>query len=159
MSHTLTGLSSGEIAFQSGCSIPEKRKQEFNEHTYPTLHPTFSEQSKQAAQQPLSLFCWEKYPRWYNHHPSMLSERQYSQPDEHLAVTLGYLAMGETYHSLEYSFRISSQTISIVSEQSCALYKVLQLLQSLNYLYNSVEIDILELQFNFLYCRYSLRNI
>ena len=39
------------------------------------------------------------------------------QPDERLAVTLRYLATGETYHSLEYSLRISRQTISsIVSE-------------------------------------------
>ena len=56
MSHNLTGLSSGEIAPQSGSSIPEKRKQEFNELTYPTFCPTFSQQSKQAAQQPLCLF-------------------------------------------------------------------------------------------------------
>ena len=56
MSHTLTGLSSGEIAPQSGSSIPEKRKHEFDELTYPTFRPTFSQQSKQAAQQPLSLF-------------------------------------------------------------------------------------------------------
>ncbi|XP_022785706.1 uncharacterized protein LOC111326042 [Stylophora pistillata] len=48
------------------------------------------------------------------------------QPVECLAVTLWYLAMGETYHSLEYSFRISRQTISsIMSETSRALYKVL----------------------------------
>ena len=41
------------------------------------------------------------------------------QPDERLAVTLRYLATGETYHSLENSFRISRQTISsIMSETS-----------------------------------------
>ena len=34
MSHSLTGLSIGEIARQSGSSIPEKRKQEFDELTY-----------------------------------------------------------------------------------------------------------------------------
>jgi len=34
----------------------EKRKHEFYELTYPTFRPTFSQQSKQAAQQPLSLF-------------------------------------------------------------------------------------------------------
>ena len=57
MFHTLTGLSSGEIAPQSRSSnIPEKRKQEFDELTYPTFRPTFSQQSNQAAQQPLSLF-------------------------------------------------------------------------------------------------------
>ena len=49
MSHTLTGLSSGEIAPQFGSSIPEKRKYEFDELTYPTFRPTFSQQSKQAA--------------------------------------------------------------------------------------------------------------
>ena len=53
------------------------------------------------------------------------SVRATIQPDERLAVTLRYLATGETYHSLEYSFRISRQTISsIVSETSRALYKV-----------------------------------
>ena len=56
MFHTLTGLILGEIAPQSGSSIPEKRKQEFDELTYPTFRPTFSQQSKQGAQQPLSLF-------------------------------------------------------------------------------------------------------
>ena len=57
MSHTLTGLSSGEKAApQSGSSIPEKRKHEFDELTNPTFRPTFSQQSKQVAQQPLSLF-------------------------------------------------------------------------------------------------------
>ena len=55
-SHTLTGFSSEEIAPQSGSSIPEKRKHEFDEVTYPTFRPTFSQQSKQAAQQTLSLF-------------------------------------------------------------------------------------------------------
>ena len=56
MSPTLTRISSGEIAPQSGSSIPEKRKHEFDELTYPTFRPTFSQQSKQAAQQTLSLF-------------------------------------------------------------------------------------------------------
>ena len=56
MFHTLTGLILGEIAPQSGSSIPEKRKHEFDELTYPTFRPTFSQQSKQGAQQPLSLF-------------------------------------------------------------------------------------------------------
>ena len=54
MSHTLTGTSSREIAPQSGSSIPEKRKHEFDELNYPTFRPTFSHW--QAAQQPLSLF-------------------------------------------------------------------------------------------------------
>ena len=56
MSHTLNGMSSGEIVPQSGSSIPEKRKHEFDELTYPTFRPTLSQQSKQVAQQPLSLF-------------------------------------------------------------------------------------------------------
>ena len=53
MSHALTGLSFGEIARQS-----EKQKHEFHELTYPypTFRPTFSQQSKEAAQQSLSLF-------------------------------------------------------------------------------------------------------
>ena len=54
MSPTLTGMSSGEIDPQSGSSIPEKRKHEFDELNYPTFRPTFSHW--QAAQQPLSLF-------------------------------------------------------------------------------------------------------
>ena len=49
MSHTLTGTSSREIAPQSGSSIPEKRKHEFDELTYPTFRPTFSQQSKQHS--------------------------------------------------------------------------------------------------------------
>ena len=56
MSHTLTGMSSREITPQSGSSILEKRKHEFDELTYPTFRPSFSQQSKQAAQQPVSLF-------------------------------------------------------------------------------------------------------
>ena len=49
MSHNLTGLSSGEIAPQSCSSIPDKRKHEFDERTYPTFRPTFSQQSKQQS--------------------------------------------------------------------------------------------------------------
>ena len=56
MSQTLNGVSSGEIAPQSGSPIPEKRKHLFDKLTYPTFRPTFSQQSKQVAQQPLSLF-------------------------------------------------------------------------------------------------------
>lgn len=48
------------------------------------------------------------------------------KPDERLTVTLRYLATGESFHSLEYSFRISWQSISsIVYETSRALYQVL----------------------------------
>ena len=46
-----------KIAPQPGSSIPEKRKHEFDELTYPSFRPTFSQQSKQAAQQPLSLLA------------------------------------------------------------------------------------------------------
>ena len=57
--------------------------------------------------------------------PLINAVRATIQPDERLAVTLRYLATGETYHSLEYSYRISRQTISsIVSETSRALYKI-----------------------------------
>lgn len=57
--------------------------------------------------------------------PPTNAARATIQPDERLVVTLRCLATGETYHSLEYSFRISRQTISsIVSEASRALYKV-----------------------------------
>ena len=54
------------------------------------------------------------------------SVRNTIKPDERLAVTLRYLATGESFHSLEYSFRISRQSISsIVYETSRALYQVL----------------------------------
>lgn len=43
---TLIGLSSAE---RTGSSILEKRNHEFDELIYPTFHPTFSQQSKQAA--------------------------------------------------------------------------------------------------------------
>ena len=56
MSHTLTRLRSGEIAPQSGSSIPEKRKHHFDELTYPTFRPTFSQQSKQASSSPFLFF-------------------------------------------------------------------------------------------------------
>ena len=56
ISHILTGMSLREITPQSGSPIPEKRKHEFDELTYPTFRPFFSQQSKQAAQQPVSLF-------------------------------------------------------------------------------------------------------
>ena len=64
VSHTLTGLSLGEIAPQSGSSIPEKRKDAFEELTYPTFCPTFSQQSKQASSTaaPFSFFgcCYKR---------------------------------------------------------------------------------------------------
>ena len=43
------------------------------------------------------------------------------KPDERLAVTLRYLATGETLHSLEYSFRISRQAISAIIIETCNL--------------------------------------
>ena len=55
MCHTFTGLSSGEIAPQSGFSIPEKRKHEFDELTSVNIASNFFS-AEQAAQQPLSLF-------------------------------------------------------------------------------------------------------
>ena len=57
MSHTLTGVWIQEKSLpQAGSSIPQKWKHKFDELTHPTFRPTFSQQSKQAAQQPLSLF-------------------------------------------------------------------------------------------------------
>ena len=53
--------------------------------------------------------------------------RQNVNVDERVAVTLRYLATGESFHSLEYSFRISRQLISdIVLETSHAIFKELQ---------------------------------
>ena len=47
--------------------------------------------------------------------------------DERLAITLRYLATGETYESLMYQFRIHGTTISHVIQKICsAIYEVLQ---------------------------------
>ena len=48
------------------------------------------------------------------------------KPDERLAVTLRFLATGETFKSLEYSFRISRTTISSIVLECCeAIYDIL----------------------------------
>jgi hypothetical protein len=48
------------------------------------------------------------------------------KPDERVAVTLRFLATGESFHSLEYSFRISRQCISKIIYETCAaLFKTL----------------------------------
>ena len=48
------------------------------------------------------------------------------KPDERLAVTLRFLATGETFKSLEYSFRISRTTISSIELECCeAIYDIL----------------------------------
>ena len=54
MCHTFIGLSLGEITPQSGFSIPEKRKHEFDELTSANISSNFFS-AEQAAQQPLSL--------------------------------------------------------------------------------------------------------
>ena len=61
MSHTRNGLSSREIAPQSGSSIPEKRKHEFDELTYPTFRPTFLTKANSTAA-PFSFFgcCYKR---------------------------------------------------------------------------------------------------
>ena len=47
--------------------------------------------------------------------------------EERLAITLRYLATGETYESLMYQFRIHRTTISQIIQEVCsAIYKVLQ---------------------------------
>lgn len=49
------------------------------------------------------------------------------KPEERLAVTLRYLATGETFKSLEYSFRISRTLISSIIIECCeALYEILR---------------------------------
>lgn len=45
--------------------------------------------------------------------------RESIRPDERIAVTLRYLATGETFESLEYSFRISRACISSIVEETC----------------------------------------
>jgi hypothetical protein len=46
--------------------------------------------------------------------------------DERLAVTLRYLATGETFKLLQYCFRMSRTTISYVVSECCdALFKIL----------------------------------
>ena len=55
MSHTLTGLSSGDIAPKSGSSIPEKRKHEFDELTYISSN-FFSAKQTSSTAAPFSFF-------------------------------------------------------------------------------------------------------
>lgn len=48
------------------------------------------------------------------------------QSEERLAVTLPYLATGESFKSLEFQFRISRTAISNVVEETCkAIFNVL----------------------------------
>ena len=64
--------------------------------------------------------------------PPINAVRATMQPDERLAVTLRYLATRGTYHSLEYSIRISRQTISsIMSDTSRGLQLQTRLLRPL----------------------------
>ena len=56
MSHTLTGMSSREITPQSGSSIPEKRKHEFDELTYPTFCPFFLSKASKQHSSPFLFF-------------------------------------------------------------------------------------------------------
>ena len=48
-------------------------------------------------------------------------------PGERLAVTLRFLATGESFASLQYQFRISSSALSVMIPEVCeAIYNVLQ---------------------------------
>ena len=63
MSHTLTRLSSGEIAPQSGSSIPERRKHEFDQYSPGTFRPTFfSGKRASSTAAPFSFFgcCYKR---------------------------------------------------------------------------------------------------
>ena len=52
--------------------------------------------------------------------------RQSIRPDERIAVTLRYLATGEIFKSLEYSFRISRTCISSIVVETCqAIFDIL----------------------------------
>lgn len=52
--------------------------------------------------------------------------RESIRPDERIAVTLRYLATGETFKSLEYSFRISRTCISSIVVETCqAIFDIL----------------------------------
>ena len=59
-------------------------------------------------------------------------EKQYTKmrkpisPKERLALTLRYLATGETFRSLEYQFRINRKTICYIVLEVCdAIYKIM----------------------------------
>lgn len=53
--------------------------------------------------------------------------REAIPPEERLAVTLRFLATGESFSSLQYQFRISQSTLSIIIPEVCeAIYKVLK---------------------------------
>ena len=53
--------------------------------------------------------------------------RQPIPPGERLAVTLRYLATGESFSSLQYQFRISASALSILIPEVCqAIYQVLK---------------------------------
>ena len=56
MFHTLTGLILGEIAPQSGSSIPEKRKHEFDELTYPLFVQLFLSKASKEHSSPFLFF-------------------------------------------------------------------------------------------------------
>ena len=52
--------------------------------------------------------------------------RESIEPDERVAVTLRYLATGETFKSLEYAFRISPTCISSIVVETCeAIFAIL----------------------------------
>ena len=51
--------------------------------------------------------------------------RESIRPDERMAVTLQFLAAGETFKSLEYSFRISRTAISHIVIETCqAIHRI-----------------------------------
>ena len=55
------------------------------------------------------------------------SFRRAISANERLAVTLRFLATGDSYHSLSYMFKISTQVISIIIPNVCdAIVSVLQ---------------------------------
>ena len=79
--------------------------------------------------------------------------RKSTKPDERLAITLRYLATGESFQSLQFQFRVGRTSISEIVMETCqANYNLLgqQLLKTPNTTEEWVKIaEILNCRWNF----------